>query len=242
METETPGGRPVTAEYALEGWFLLQALQWRLGESPWLVGIRGSLAGTEVSLAALAPGGERPFREEARNGALGATLTWDTRDNIFSPNRGVRGTVELRRYDEALLGDYDYWEGSGSLVAFVVLGPGSLGFRGEAMASGDDAPFWALPAVGMRGVPSRQYSGREMLQGEAEYRWDLDRRWSLVAFGGLGWTGGEILDVDRSRTVSAGGLGARYLLARAFGLRGGIDLAWGPDGGAFYITVGSAFR
>jgi hypothetical protein len=81
-----------------------------------------------------------------------------------------------------------------------------------------------------------------MVQGEAEYRWDLDRRWSLVGFGGVGWTGGELLEEDISRVIGAGGIGGRYLLARAFGVRAGIDLAWGPDGGAFYITVGSAFR
>jgi hypothetical protein len=42
--------------------------------------------------------------------------------------------------------------------------------------------------------------------------------------------------------VGAGGAGFRYLLARAFGLRGGLDLAYGSEGAAVYVTIGSALR
>jgi hypothetical protein len=63
-----------------------------------------------------------------------------------------------------------------------------------------------------------------------------------VGFGGLGWTRSEVLGEVETRTVGAGGGGIRYLLARAFGIRGGIDAAYGPDGGAFYLTMGSAWR
>lgn len=56
-----------------------------------------------------------------------------SRDNIFTANRGLRGTLEARRYDDAFLGDYGYWEGSASVVAFAPVGPGALGFRGKGM-------------------------------------------------------------------------------------------------------------
>jgi hypothetical protein len=42
--------------------------------------------------------------------------------------------------------------------------------------------------------------------------------------------------------VAAGGGGFRYLIARAFGMRAGVDVAYGEDGFAFYITTGSAWR
>ncbi|HSM04174.1 MAG TPA: hypothetical protein VK858_06120 [Longimicrobiales bacterium] len=91
-------------------------------------------------------------------------------------------------------------------------------------------------------MPARQYVGAWVFQTEAELRWDLTRRWSVVGFGGAGWTDSEAAGEDRARAVGVGGAGFRYLLARAFGVRAGADLAWGPDGGAFYLTVGSAFR
>jgi hypothetical protein len=94
----------------------------------------------------------------------------------------------------------------------------------------------------MRGIPAQRYVGQNMVQLEAELRWDWTERWSLVGFGGLGWTEADIAEEISSRSVGAGGGGFRYLIARAFGLRAGMDLAYGEDGFAFYITTGSALR
>jgi hypothetical protein len=46
---------------------------------------------------------------------------------------------------------------------------------------------------------------------------------------------------DVERWVGAGGVGFRYLLARAYGIRGGLDFAYGEDGFAVYVTMGSAW-
>ena len=239
---DVPDVGDVTYDYTLEGWGLIQGLRWRLGGSPWLVGGRYSLAGMTATLPEQ-PGNLEEVQEESRNGALGLTVSYDGRDNFFTPNRGVSASLDGRRYDDALLGDYDYWEGALSVSGFVPLpSVGVLGLRGKGTVTGDGAPFWGLPSVGMRGVPARQYVGSWVFQAEAELRWDLNRRWSLVGFGGAGWTDSEAAGEDRARTVGGGGAGFRYLLARAFGVRAGGDLAWGPDGVAFYLTVGSAFR
>ncbi len=37
-------------------------------------------------------------------------------------------------------------------------------------------------------------------------------------------------------------MGIRYFLARAMGLHVGVDVARGPEEGAFYIVMGSAWR
>jgi hypothetical protein len=179
----------------------------------------------------------------SRNGGVGGVIAYDSRDNIFSPNRGYSLSLEGRRYDKAFLGDHDYWHGTLSAAGWGRLaGNFTLGVRGLAGSVGDGAPFWGLPTVQMRGIPAMQYSGSSEVQGEGELRWDLDSRWSLLGFGGLGWTRSKVLGGAETRTVGAGGGGIRYLLARAFSIRGGIDVAYGPDGGAFYVTMGSAWR
>jgi hypothetical protein len=73
-------------------------------------------------------------------------------------------------------------------------------------------------------------------------RWDFSRRWSLLGFGGAGrnLTYSDRSD-DKVRWVGAGGGGFRYLLARAFDMRGGLDLTYGKDGFVFYVTMGSAW-
>ena len=47
---------------------------------------------------------------------------------------------------------------------------------------------------------------------------------------------------SRTRTVVAGGVGVRYLLARKLGLHVGLDLARGPEDTAAYLQVGSAWQ
>ena len=86
-----------------------------------------------------------------------------------------------------------------------------------------------------------KYLGQQMALTEAEVRWDLAIRWSLLTFGGLGWTWNTVVEMDRSSRVESGGMGFRYLLARAFGLRAGIDVAYSHSGWAWYVTMGSAW-
>jgi hypothetical protein len=239
----TPSEKDFSFDYNLEGWGLVQSLRWRLPDSRWFVGGTWTLVGLTTRFDADRLPTIGPVQRESRNGSLGAVLAYDSRDNIFTPNRGVSGTLEGKRHDDLFLGDYEYWQGDLDATSHhPVASSLVLAFRVRGSAVSDGAPFWGLPGVLMRGVPAQLYLGERMAQGEAEVRWDLDSRWSLVGFGGMGWTRNTLRDQSLSRTVGAGGVGFRYLLARAFGVRGGLDVAYGSDGLAFYVTMGSAWR
>ena len=81
----------------------------------------------------------------------------------------------------------------------------------------------------------------QMAQVESEVRWQFWKRFSAVGFAGTGaaWTGFE--RVDNPNTAVAGGGGFRYELARRYGMHVGLDVAYGPDGAAYYIQWGSAW-
>ncbi len=85
--------------------------------------------------------------------------------------------------------------------------------------------------------------GRPRLQAtlQAELRWQFWKRFSLVGFAGEGIASIDLDRFDRQRTVSAGGTGFRYELARKYNLHVGVDVAFGPDGTAFYLQFGSAW-
>jgi outer membrane translocation and assembly module TamA len=119
----------------------------------------------------------------------------------------------------------------------VVVG-GRLDFRG----SSGETPFYAVPFIELRGIPYLRYQGERVAVAEVEARWNLDGRWSLVGFGGAGRASGRESDLGSAETRWAGGVGVRYLLARAMGLHAGIDVARGPEENAFYLIVGSAWR
>ena len=88
---------------------------------------------------------------------------------------------------------------------------------------------------------SPQCATRERKQlGELEARYDFNPRWSILGFAGAGKAVSDRGNGDSDMVVSKG-LGFRYLIARRFGMRAGIDVAWGPEVTAFYIQMGSAW-
>jgi hypothetical protein len=117
-----------------------------------------------------------------------------------------------------------------------------LGLRADGRFSDGDVPFYARPFVTLRGVPALRYQGQNALVGEAELRHALDDRWSVVGFGGGGKAYGGPVKFSDAKTVVAGGVGVRYLLARKLGLHVGLDLARGPEETVVYLQVGSAWQ
>ena len=117
-----------------------------------------------------------------------------------------------------------------------------MGIRGDAKASFGDAPFYMLLYISLRGAPVLRYQGEAVAHTELELRWQCWRRFSLVAFGGVGgaWNDFNHLDAGH-RTIETGGGGFRYELARRYGLHAGLDVGFGPDNTAIYLQVGSAW-
>ncbi len=173
---------------------------------------------------------------------IGPTAEYDSRDNLFTANRGWTGALETMFYDPAWGSDAEFQTYRAHLFAYAPV-PGRivLGTRLDARNASSDTPFYMLPYIDLRGIPAVRYQGRNTTVVEAEARWNLDRRWALMGFYGLGRAWGSADDFDAADTHDAGGTGFRYLLARRLGVYSGIDFAWGPEF-ALYLQVGSAWR
>jgi hypothetical protein len=86
-----------------------------------------------------------------------------------------------------------------------------------------------------------RYKGETVIVTELEAKSDITYRWSLVGFGGSGWTAEYISDFGDESAKFAGGGGFRYLIARRLGLRVGLDVAVGPKDTVLYMGIGSAW-
>ena len=93
----------------------------------------------------------------------------------------------------------------------------------------------------MRGVQAMRYQGEEIAQLEAEIRWQFWERISAVGFAGCGTAWNDWGRFEKDQTVTMGGFGFRYELARKYGIHGGVDIAFGPDDPTIYIQIGSAW-
>jgi hypothetical protein len=237
-----PGDAPLDYTVAARG--ALGGGSYRLGESAWWLGLRYALAKTSVDLDAPAAGlpGLSADDLDLRLAALTPSITLDMRDNFFTPTRGWYLDLSVPVFREALGGDRDFEKVTLTGMHYRPLGKSVfLSVRGTARSSSDGTPFYLRPFVALRGVQALRYQGEQAAEAEVELRWQLHPRFSLVAFGGAGVARRDISAGDREETVSAGGAGFRYLIARKHGLHMGMDVAAGPDDPIVYVVFGNAW-
>ena len=217
--------------------------KYRVGETRLWAGLNYAFASTAVSFDEPAGTVGRPeFLEESKVGGFTPSLTYDTRDNFFTPNRGTYLEVSGGFFSPAFGSDEDFQRASVIGMQFVPLSETVvLGFRAEAGASFGNEPFYLRPYISLRGAPVLRYQGEEIAQIETEVRWNFWKRFSLVGFVGAGAAWNNLERFEDSKTIVTGGGGIRYELARAYGLHIGLDVARGPNDTAVYIQIGSAW-
>jgi len=171
---------------------------------------------------------------------LGLALQFDGRDNIFTPDKGIRLQSDFFWSDKALGSDYQAWRINLSAIGYYPLAKTLIGgLRIEGEQALGSPPFYLKPGINMRGIPAARYMGNTSIVSELEFRWDLYRRWSLMGYGGLASAFNDWDQAFAKPVVYSYGTGFRYLIARKFKLRMGVDVARGPEEWAYYIVFGS---
>jgi hypothetical protein len=231
-------------KYSIEATGAFAGGNYRIGSHPVWLGLRYALADTQVRPRESDAGlpGIAPEDRHLRLAGLTPSITLDTRDNFFTPTRGVYLDLSAPVFREGLGGDRDFELLTISAMYFRPLDSSwYLGIRGAAKDSSDGTPFYLRPYVALRGVPAMRYQGEQAAEVEAEFRWQFNPRYSLVAFGGGGIARSRVAGHERELGVGAGGVGFRYLIARTYGLHMGVDVAMGPDDPAIYVVFGSSW-
>jgi hypothetical protein len=232
-------------DYNLEGWFLFQELVFRLKESNFFLGPRFIYYNADSAFDLKLPiEGIEPWQFNIKSYGIGLEAAYDSRDNIFTPNTGIRADISSMYFtvDSEITGSRDYrMTDASSKFYWSIFSDIILGWRLRGGFGSGAIPFYALPFIDLRGIPAMRYQGKNVLVTELETRWNVNERWSLVFFGGLGRTADSFDDFSDSKDRWSGGTGFRYLVARLLGLYTGIDIARGPDEWAFYIQTGSAW-
>ncbi len=236
------GDKPL--KFNTEADYLLQQLLFRWKESNILAGLKYTYLNTDntFNTSSLLPGIGLPDIEFSSTSAgLGAVLQYDGLNNPITPSRGVKAELSAMDYGDTWGGDSDFQKYRLFAHYWVPLGKKwVVGLRGDGSTINGDAPFYEYPFIDMRGIPAMRYQGEETLVGEVEAHYDVTPRWSVLGFVGVGKAYSDQRS-GQSTTVNSQGVGFRYLIARRFGMRAGIDVAWGPEDTAFYIQVGSAW-
>ena len=175
--------------------------------------------------------------------SIGIGFDFDVRDNTFSPNTGTQIGANFRMNADWTGSDYEYQNFNVSVFQYVQFVPQLVsGFRLDTKFQFGDAPFYVEPGIDLRGVPSSRYQGTEVYVIETEQRYDFSLRWSGVVFTGLAKATSDKVSFSQADFVYNYGVGFRYLIARLFKLRVGMDFAKSNNDWGYYITFGSAWN
>ena len=177
--------------------------------------------------------------------ALGVTVEFDSRDNLFSPKSGYRYEIEQLWYRDFLGSDIDF-----ELTTFRGLNFWMLtekfrtAFRIDAEYAATDGllPPFATPAIELRGIPAMRFQGNYVAVAEAELAWQIDERWAVLGFAGSGRAANSFDELKDSPSRVSKGAGFRYLIAKRYGFEMGMDVGIGPDENVIYIQAGSSWN
>lgn len=233
----------------------IQVMKFRIEDSPWFVGFSQRYIKAEVSPNSLGtiedvlpPEWSDALKSimtvDVVTSGLGLNAEFDTRDNIFTPEKGFQYQVERLWYRDAFGSDVHYeFSRFQGLNYFPLANHFNLGFRlaSEYADSNELLPPFVTPAIQLRGIPAMRYQGKLVVMAETELKWQLDDRWSLVGFGGAGRASNATSEFSEAKSRATLGSGFRYQVARRYGFDMGMDFAWGPEGMVWYITAGSAW-
>lgn len=229
--------------YEVKGTYLMQQFLVRVADSPWFIGPSYSYFSSSTRFTAT-PAGELSKAELAGHiGKAGLVMDYDTRDNMFYPNRGSYAGLDAEVARPWLGSDQSFENYHVRTYTWLPVAPRwTLGLRGDGQFTRGTVPFYAQPYVDLRGVARGRYQDRDALAFEAEMRWDATPRWSILGFSGVGKAYGNWKSFPDATNVVSVGAGFRYLIAAKLGLAVGVDVAHSKDQNAFYIQVGSAWR
>ncbi|WP_255558063.1 BamA/TamA family outer membrane protein [Photobacterium sp. WH24] len=241
-----PASQALGFETQTEGYGVIQKLQFRVQDTPLLLGFSQFWTRTEVSASNQVVDKifQRALGKSTTSSGVGFVAEYDTRDNFFFPTDGYQVTAEYMFFRDGIGSDYDYdtfaLDGQ---VFFPLSKQLILAFAGDyqSMRSDDQSlPPLVKPYVKLRGISAYRYQDDYVSAVQTQLMWRIDPRWTLSGFIGTGSAASESHDLyEHSET--AYGTGFRYLIARRYGLHTGIDIAFSDEESAFYFNMGSGF-
>ena len=178
---------------------------------------------------------------------LGLSLTYDTRNNAFWPDKGSMFQFWFDHFAPALGSDYQYTNYVIDLRRFIrVYKQQVLALQAYGSFNQGEVPLRSLAFLGgansMRGYYAGRYRDKNAGILQAEYRIPLWWRIGAVGFADMGNVGPDVKDVNLEHFKYSYGGGLRIALNQAekLNLRLDYGLAKGHSQG-FYLQLGEAF-
>ncbi len=230
----------------MNGYGVIQKLQFRLGDSPLLLGVSQKLVSPELSIVEPSRADQianRWLNMTPTVSGLGAIAEYDTRNNFLYPTAGGDYKAEYMVFSGHVGSDYDFQTFAAQGTQYFPLRQNwNLALKGKYNTLSTDErllPPPAYPDIELRGIARNRYQGTSTASIESQVTYSFTNRWSSSLFAGVGSATDATNELFSDENHYAVGVGFRYLIARRYGLKVGIDVAKSEQDRALYFQVGT---
>jgi hypothetical protein len=225
-----------------KGIFTDQQIEFRAGESDWFFGGGWRYMSTDIAFDTGFPTIDDFLTGDVTISGLGLTAHYENVNSRMTPTKGFTTKILGMVNDEAIGSDADYEELTWQVRQYFTFADNwLLSWRFDGTTTNGDVPFFLEPFISIEGIPAMRYQGPTAATAEIRGGWEFVPRWSAIAFAGGGRVGDDVSDLGSASSETAYGAGFRYMLAKALGIKVGLDVARGPEDTYVYLVMGSAW-
>lgn len=185
-------------------------------------------------------------KKGGRTSGFGILLSYDTRNNAYSPSHGLFSEVNFTSFDREIGSEYSFTTLSLDVRKFIPWRTNSvLALNAVAKLSDGTIPVRNLSMLGgteiMRGYYKGRYADKCMSALQAEWRQYLFWRIGLAGFASMGEVSSEINKFSLPGLHYAYGAGLRILVKEKEKVNLRIDYGWGKGSSGLYVMLKEAF-
>lgn len=185
-------------------------------------------------------------RSGGYTGGAGLLMTYDSRTNAYSPEKGSFAEFNITRFSKTFGSDFTFTSYTLDLRTFFKAGKDRvLGLNSLLKFNAGEPPVRYLSALGgseiMRGYFKGRYSDRHLVALQAELRQFLFWRLGLTAFAGAGQVGRTIDDFGLNELHYSYGGGVRIMVQKKEKLNLRVDFGFGENSSGVYVILKEAF-
>ncbi|MEP6746678.1 MAG: BamA/TamA family outer membrane protein [Bacteroidota bacterium] len=189
-----------------------------------------------------------PGRTSYHISGLGASFTYDTRNDAFAPDKGVFLQGYFNHFAPLFGSDFKYTNYVVDVRSFIkTYKKQVLALQAYAFLNSGMVPLRSLASFGgansMRGYYDGRYRDKDQVVLQAEYRVPVYKRFGAVLFGGVGNVGhaSDYLTVNELKYSYGGGIRVALTKSEKLNLRLDYGIARGFKSKGLYFQLGEAF-
>lgn len=176
--------------------------------------------------------------------AVGAKVSYDTRDNLTAPHRGVNISLVQRYYGRWMKNDYPFSSTELTAAFYTpVWRDCTLALQYHTLLTYGDTPWGMLASMGgsytMRGYFEGRYRDKGEMDFTAELRQRVYRRIGVVAWGGVGAVFPRLSCMSMRQLLPNYGVGFRWEFKKNVNVR--FDVGFGKGQKGFVFNINEAF-